>query len=170
MEAKEVVQLYIHDVESTLQKPEKELKGFQKVSLKPGEEKVVTLELLPHAFASYDTEQGRWTEEPGEYELLLGDSSRNITTSVMVTLTGKNPYGCSLSSVIAKIAADKEACRICTEVLGDKFDYDTLMSSVAYFGDTRLSDYLNKYIRDVDKQSEEWKEVLQTIGARLAEL
>ena len=170
MEAKEVVQLYIHDVESTLLKPEKELKGFQKVSLKPGEEKVVILELLPHAFASYDAELGCWTKEPGEYELLLGDSSRNITASVKVTLTGKNPYGCSLNSAIAKIAADKDACSICAEVLGDRFDYDALMNSVTYFGDTRLEDYLNKYIQGVDKQSEEWKEMLQMIGVRLGEL
>lgn len=170
VEAKEVVQLYIHDVESTLQKPEKELKGFSKVNLKPGEEKVVTLELLPHAFASYDTEQGRWTEEPGEYELLIGDSSRNITTSVTVTLTGKNPYGCSMRSGIAKIAADPDACRICADVLGDLFDYDTLRSSVTYFGDTKLVDYLNAYIRGVDKQSAKWKELLKTIEERLAEL
>ena len=108
--------------------------------------------------------------ELGEYVLLLGDSSRNITTSVIVTLTGKNPYGCSLSSAIAKIAADKEACGICAEVLGDLFDYGTFMSSVTYFGDARLEDYLNQYIRGVDKKSEEWKEMLQTIGARLAEL
>lgn len=170
MEAKEVVQLYVHDVESTLLKPEKELKGFQKVSLKPGEEKAVTFELLPHAFASYDTEQGRWTEEPGEYELLLGNSSRNITASVMVTLTGKNPYGCSLSSAIAKIAADKEACGICVEVLGDLFDFDSFMSSVTYFGDAKLEDYLNQYIRGIDKKSEKWEKMLQIIRARLADL
>ena len=108
--------------------------------------------------------------ELGEYELLLGNSSRNITASVMVTLTGKNPYGCSLSSAIAKIAADKEACGICVEVLGDLFDFDSFMSSVTYFGDAKLEDYLNQYIRGIDKKSEKWEKMLQIIRARLADL
>ena len=65
--------------------------------------------------------------------------------------------------------SDQRCGTICG-VLGDLFDYGTFMSSVTYFGDARLEDYLNQYIRGVDKNSEEWKEMLQTIGARLAEL
>lgn len=72
----EVVQVYVRDPKSTLQKPEKELKAFTKVALAPGESKTVTLELMPKDFASYDTALQQWTIEPGTYEILVGDSSR----------------------------------------------------------------------------------------------
>ena len=75
-----------------------------------------------------------------------------------------------MSSAIAKIAADKEACGICVEVLGDLFDFDSFMSSVTYFGDAKLEDYLNQYIRGIDKKSEKWEKMLQIIRARLADL
>lgn len=66
MEAKEVIQLYVSAVKSTLQKPDKELKGFKKVSLLPGEEKTVEMQLNPRSFASYDTDLHTWTVEPGD--------------------------------------------------------------------------------------------------------
>ncbi|MCD4673902.1 MAG: glycoside hydrolase family 3 C-terminal domain-containing protein, partial [Anaerolineaceae bacterium] len=75
---KEVVQLYVRDVESTVFRPEKELKGFAKVELKPGEESDVTIELGRRAFAYYDTERKEWTVEAGDFEILVGASSQDI--------------------------------------------------------------------------------------------
>ncbi|MDF2791516.1 MAG: glycoside hydrolase family 3 domain protein [Neobacillus sp.] len=78
MAGKEVVQLYVRDVESTMPRPEKELKGFEKVSLQPGEEKTVTFELGHRAFAYYNVKLKDWHVETGTFEILVGKSSRNI--------------------------------------------------------------------------------------------
>jgi len=75
---KEVVQLYIKDIESTIDKPEKELKGFTKVFIEPGESKTVKIELKKDQFAHFDEQHNQWIIEPGPFELLLGSSSRDI--------------------------------------------------------------------------------------------
>ncbi|MBB6482472.1 glycoside hydrolase family 3 C-terminal domain-containing protein [Spirochaeta isovalerica] len=75
---KEIVQLYVRDVESTVYRPEKELKGFEKVELAAGEEKEITFVLDRRSFAFYDTVSRVWQVEPGEFEILIGASSRDI--------------------------------------------------------------------------------------------
>ncbi|QUG84566.1 glycoside hydrolase family 3 C-terminal domain-containing protein [Bacillus nitratireducens] len=75
---KEIVQLYIKDVESTMIRPEKELKGFEKVELQPGEEKTVSFTLNKRSFAYYNVELKDWHVETGEFEILVGKSSREI--------------------------------------------------------------------------------------------
>jgi beta-glucosidase len=78
-DADEVVQLYVSDVESKLPMPEKTLRGFQRVPLKAGEAKTVTFELQPSAdFAYYDETRKAYAVEPGEFELQIGSSSRDI--------------------------------------------------------------------------------------------
>jgi len=74
----EVVQCYIHDVKSYLPRPDKELKGFKKVYLEPGEEKTVSLAFGGRDFAFYDDQLNDWQIEAGEFELLVGSSSRDI--------------------------------------------------------------------------------------------
>lgn len=83
----EVVQLYVHDVESTIFRPEKELKGFQKVFLEPGEEQEVTLTLSKRAFAFYNVTAADWQVETGSFEILVGSSSRDIRLSAALTVT-----------------------------------------------------------------------------------
>jgi beta-glucosidase len=78
---KEIVQLYVRDVESTVFRPEKELKGFEKVDLKPGEETQVTFRLDLRAFAYFSTALGDWLVESGDFEILVGSSSRDIRLS-----------------------------------------------------------------------------------------
>lgn len=75
---KEAVQVYVRDVESSTFRPEKELKGFAKVDLQPGEEKTVTIELDRRAFAFYDVGQKDWMVEAGDFEILVGTSSQDI--------------------------------------------------------------------------------------------
>jgi beta-glucosidase len=74
----EVVQVYVRDVESSVYRPEKELKAFSLVDLLPGESTRVFLELDSSAFSFYDPEIKGWREEPGDFEILIGNSSRNI--------------------------------------------------------------------------------------------
>ncbi len=74
----EVVQLYLHDLESTLPRPPKELKGFQKIHLEPGEFANVKFTLREKDLAYYDDSQAEWIVEPGEFEVMVGRSSTNI--------------------------------------------------------------------------------------------
>ncbi|MCB0707751.1 MAG: glycoside hydrolase family 3 C-terminal domain-containing protein [Saprospiraceae bacterium] len=78
MAGAEVVQLYVKDEDSTLKRPEKELKAFQKVLLQPGESKTIQLELKEDAFSYYDDTQNKWILEAGTFTLLAGSSSRDI--------------------------------------------------------------------------------------------
>jgi len=75
---KEVVQLYVRDIQSTMARPVKELKAFAKVELKPGQKKTVTFTLDREAFWYFDTKINGWNIETGEFELLVGASSRDI--------------------------------------------------------------------------------------------
>ncbi len=75
---KEVVQLYVGDTESSLARPPKELKGFEKIHLEPGESKTIDFTLDQRALSFYDPAQKQWVAEPGEFEVLVGSSSRDI--------------------------------------------------------------------------------------------
>lgn len=83
---KEVAQLYVRDVQASVQRPVKELKGFAKVSLLPGEEKTVVFEMNERALAYYDPDRQAWVAEPGEFEVLIGSSSRDIRLRTKFTL------------------------------------------------------------------------------------
>ena len=76
----ETVQLYIHDKESSLERPYKELKAFRKVFLEPGESSLVSLTIDRRALSFYDDKAQKWMAEPGEFEALIGNSSGNITS------------------------------------------------------------------------------------------
>ncbi|MEJ5265624.1 MAG: glycoside hydrolase family 3 C-terminal domain-containing protein [Bacteroidales bacterium] len=74
----EVVQLYIAPPQSAVERPLKELKGFGRVSLKPGETKTVTIGLKERDFAYWDVDSKGWKVEPGKYQVLIGASSKDI--------------------------------------------------------------------------------------------
>jgi beta-glucosidase len=83
---KEVVQVYVHDQEARLVRPYKELKGFAKVELQPGETKTVTIPLDFRAFAYYDPAYRQWVTEDGQFDILIGASTADIRSTVTVTL------------------------------------------------------------------------------------
>ncbi|MBL8063704.1 MAG: glycoside hydrolase family 3 C-terminal domain-containing protein [Anaerolineales bacterium] len=86
---KEVVQLYVRDVKSTVVRPEKELKAFAKVELKPGQKKTITFTLDREAFWYFDTLKNAWDTESGEFEILVGASSRDLREKRSVILKSK---------------------------------------------------------------------------------
>lgn len=77
-EATEVAQVYVADAHAPLPRPPKELKGFAKVSLRPGETKQLSILLDRHAFSYYDVTQHDWSAAPGEFGILVGSSSADI--------------------------------------------------------------------------------------------
>ena len=82
----EVIQLYVSDKHSTLPRPVKELKEFEKVQLTSGEKKVVEFELPKDAFSYYHPTSHSWQVDPGEFELCIGNSSANITQTASIRM------------------------------------------------------------------------------------
>lgn len=78
----EVVQLYIRDRVSSITRPVKELKGFQRITLKPGETKKVTLSITPEALQFFNRDMKR-VVEPGEFDIMVGNSSDNVKSTVL---------------------------------------------------------------------------------------
>ena len=82
----EVVQLYVSDVESSVERPVKELKGFEKVFLQPGESRKVQFTLDRRALSFFDADSHSWVAEPGEFRALVGTSSEDIRGEVSFKL------------------------------------------------------------------------------------
>jgi beta-glucosidase len=78
----EVVQLYIRDKVSSVTRPVKELKGFERVTLQPGETRTVTLPITPDALRFYNLDMVR-VVEPGEFDIMVGNSSQNVKTTTL---------------------------------------------------------------------------------------
>ncbi|HBA98095.1 MAG TPA: glycosyl hydrolase [Lachnospiraceae bacterium] len=108
---KEVVQLYIAPKESKIIRPVKELKDFEKVALNPGEKKTVVFELDSRAFAYWNTEIHDWHVESGAYDILAGQSSRNIACSKEVYIQSCNtlPKHYDENSLFGDLLEDEQA-------------------------------------------------------------
>lgn len=111
---KEVVQLYVADQESTVIRPEKELKGFEKVALEPGEEKTVTFTLNKRSFAYFNTDIHDWHVESGMFTVMIGKSSRDIVlqSDVYVESTVKLPVHYTTDSTLGDVLSDPEAAKV----------------------------------------------------------
>ena len=81
----EVVQMYIRDRVSSVTRPVKELKGFKKIALDPGETQTVALEITPESLAFYDADMNH-VVEPGEFEILIGNSSRDADLQKVILI------------------------------------------------------------------------------------
>lgn len=114
VEGKEVVQLYVVDEESSVIRPMKELKGFEKVSLKPGETKTVQFTLDARAFAYYHTELKEFYVESGTFAILVGSSSREIRGEGKVYVEGTRVYKPKyhLNTTIGDLMKDEKASKI----------------------------------------------------------
>lgn len=86
--ASEIVQLYVHDQESELNRPEKELKGFAKIELAPGQTGECKFLLDKRAFSYYHPEKADWFLEPGIFTILIASSSRDIRLKADLEITG----------------------------------------------------------------------------------
>jgi beta-glucosidase len=84
----EVAELYLHDLHPKIDKPVRELKGFAKVALEPGETKSVNFTVTPRDLAYFDVHGEQWKADAAKYEIEVGDSSRDIRQKTPVQLTG----------------------------------------------------------------------------------
>ena len=74
----EIIQLYIRDVESSVERPLKELKGFKKIKLKPNEKQTIKFEVTKEDLSFFDENNNCWKAEKGLFNILIGSSSRDI--------------------------------------------------------------------------------------------
>ncbi|MBT2742945.1 glycoside hydrolase family 3 C-terminal domain-containing protein [Bacillus sp. ISL-77] len=116
---KEIVQLYVKDVKSSVNRPEKELKGFEKVDLQPGEEKTVTFLLNKRSFAYYNVELKDWHVETGEFEIQVGESSQEIylKESIVVQSTVSIRKQVHRNTLVGDLLADLVLGPLATELI-----------------------------------------------------
>ena len=102
---KTAVQLYVRDVESTVNRPVRELRAFEKVALNPGEEKTVIFKLDKRAFAYWEKQVHDWFVESGDFVIEIGESSRDIRCDALVTVEGTQviPFTIDRNTPIAKL-------------------------------------------------------------------
>lgn len=117
---KEIVQLYVRDVESSVIRPLKELKGFDKVFLAPGEEKTLTFELGKRSFAYYDPSIKDWMVETGAFEILIGRSSQDIVLAetVMVRSTVSRKIVYHRNSTVADLMLTEKGAAFAQKLRG----------------------------------------------------
>lgn len=147
----EIVQLYVSDKESSVVRPIKELKGFEKVSLKPGETKKVFFSLNKRAFAYYETAINDWFVEYGEFEIMIGASSRDIrlSGSVYVNSEAKLPVQFTFNSTVGDVLSCSEGrevfggfiekfCRSMSDISGSSLGTGSMDLAMAMFRETPL--------------------------------
>jgi beta-glucosidase len=88
----EVVQLYVQHLGSKVERPQLELKGFQRVRIEPGAEREVTLELKPRALAYWDTARHIWRVEQEQVRVLAGGSSDNLPVQATLAVDSSGEY------------------------------------------------------------------------------
>ena len=98
----DVVQVYVHDTTGAVVRPRRELRGFAKVRLDPGQTEQVVIELPPRAFAYYDVASAEWRVPAGVHVIEVGASSQDIRTSTELTITGTAPHHSTESSLTAR--------------------------------------------------------------------
>lgn len=117
---KEVVQLYISDLTGAARRPEKELKGFEKVALNPGETRIVTFTLDKRSLAWYSTELHDWYAASGEYQILIAASSRDVRLKKTIQWESAQrlPLHIHLNSTLGELLKDERTRALGKELKG----------------------------------------------------
>ncbi|MCP1182122.1 glycoside hydrolase family 3 C-terminal domain-containing protein [Paenibacillus sp. 1781tsa1] len=172
---KEIVQLYVSDVESTVIRPVKELKAFAKVALEPGESKLVSFTLNKRSFAYYNVDIKDWHVETGEFEIQVGSSSRDIHvhTRVNVESTATFLPTYTRNSTLGDIQRDPAHKKLLEQALqqfqeasgfggddaGDHADmmdammkYMPLRALVAFSGGAMTEEAMNELLEQLNKK------------------
>jgi beta-glucosidase len=158
---KEIVQLYVRDVKATFARPEKELKAFEKIELQPGKTKTITFSVDREAFWYFDTVRNAWNVEPGEFEILVGASSRDIRLKESMVLKPQ-PRTSRLHSglTIKALLEDPEGRAVVSKHAGGFL----LMADMSMAGDLTLEQVASNHPNFVSQ------ELLAKIDEDLAEV
>ena len=167
VKGKEVAQLYITQNISSIDRSEKELKGFGKIELNPNETKTVTMEIDKRDLSYYDEIKKEWIAEPGKYTIKVGASSKDIKLESELKVTGNlDKYLVTKNSSWRVLQENKNICKIVAKYVG----YDAVIEAV-WFGDMSFEDFLKgKFEKNldlkgkVDKQKELTEKIIKEIN------
>lgn len=146
IEGKEIVQLYVRDLTGAARRPLRELKGYEKVSLKPGETKTVNFVLDYRSFAWYHTGIKDWYAASGDYEILIGASSRDLRLSGNVRLTTQKllPLKVHMNTTLGELLADERTAGYAADFKKQLEDiFGASSSQDQGDGDVAISDEMN---------------------------
>ncbi|ADL68251.1 glycoside hydrolase family 3 domain protein [Thermoanaerobacterium thermosaccharolyticum DSM 571] len=143
---KEIIQLYVRDIQSSVTRPHKELKGFQKIYLEPGEEKTVVFNLDKRSFAYYDVDSKDWYVETGDFEILVGSSSKNILLKTVIHIT-------STTSVKKEYTRNSTINDVITNQYGRQIIYNIIKRIKSDTNDSQ--DMLNILKKQLETNSQE---------------
>lgn len=164
---KEIVQLYVTQNISTIDRPEKELKGFGKVELNPNETKTVTMELSKRDLSYYSEAQKDWVAEPGKYTIKIGASSKDIKFETVIKAVGNmDKYLVTENNLWSSLQENKNICKIVAKYVG----YDAVIKAV-WFSSPTIAEFLkgnfeqNPELKgNVPKQKELTKKIIKEIN------
>ncbi|MXP78490.1 glycosyl hydrolase [Lachnospiraceae bacterium WCA-9-b2] len=146
IEGKEIVQLYVRDLTGAARRPLRELKGYEKVSLKPGETKTVNFVLDYRSFAWYHTGIKDWYAASGDYRILIGASSRDLRLSEKVHLTTQKllPLKVHMNTTLGDLLADERTAGYAADFKKQLEDiFGASSSQDKGDGDVAISDEMN---------------------------
>ena len=145
---KEVVQLYVMPPKGNMIRPVKELKGFEKIGLHPGETKTVTFTLGKRAFAYYDTDLHAWNVESGSYRIALGQSSRNILANqeVQVHSTTQKRPELTMDTMFGDIMTIPGAKEVMAEAMGAISVFDGMQGDSLGEGTGDMMEAMMRYM------------------------
>ena len=165
----EVIQVYSRELHPHLLRPYKELAGYQKIYLLPGEECGGEVELRKDSFQYYDPKLRDWVLPIGEHRLYIGTSSKDIFAEAKLTVKGKNPYVLNGDSTIEELLQNAEAVKIVNEFSGGMFDVVT-EEQLSFMRYRKLSDILKMGMISVIPDSMKVEAILQELYKKLEEL
>jgi len=154
----EVAQAYVRDVSCSLTRPEKELKAFAKIELAPDETKTVTLHLDREAFWFFDPARNGWVTEPGEMEVLIGSSSRDIRLRGTFMLTSGNRGRLHVGLPLRDLLEDETGHAVLAHYFGSMIE-----SPMIEMGKEMSLEQISKFVPDMLTS-----ETLEAINADLA--
>lgn len=164
MLAKEVVQLYIHDPASRIDRPMQELKGFQKVELLPNESRTISFVIDKRALSFYDVEQGGWRVEPGYFVARLGSSSRDIRGEVRFKAINPKAPAISMETPWIEVQTYQQAATIVARYIGDD------ETNAWIRGTPTLGDKIQSYIDSQPELKADRAKQFELLHALLSEL
>lgn len=145
---KEIIQLYVRDVESSVIRPLKELKGFEKVELQPGEEKEVSFILDKRSFAYYNVDIKDWYVESGDFEILIGKSSKEIvlkeTVKVQSTVDLKKKF--HRNSTVGDLINDPIGKMIIEKMMQQLKQHSGMIFDLSQMENSEMEKALMKYM------------------------
>lgn len=168
-EGSEVIQIYGMEKKPRCRRPVKELFGFEKVFLKPGEEKVIYVTIEKEVLRIYDEKNQRWMIPTGEYQLYAGTSSRDIFAEPCLTVKGRNPYPVNGDTTIGEMIKNPKAVELINQFTDGMFD-KAGEENLKFMVQMKLSDILRQGLISVIPDSAKVNEILNRLYEQLAVL